>query len=258
VTLIVGILCRDGVVMASDSAATYASVGRPTIGQQAVKKIQRLNDHVLFASSGAVGMGQMICDRINTLWTNKQLGGDKTQDGVMAVLAGNVGQVVAPFLQSGRVQQQITGDASASICTSMLALPIKNVATLMTFDVNGAPERATKETPFVALGSGQAIADPFLALIRRLLWETAEPTVAEGRLAAVWAIDHVSRTHPGGVGGNVQLATLSSEQGKMPTVQVIEDPSEHLKQVSEAETALVNHLRGGKAPGAEEVAVPKA
>jgi 20S proteasome alpha/beta subunit len=53
VTLIVGILCSDGVVMASDSAATLSTGMAPTIGQQAVKKIINLSNAILYASTGS-------------------------------------------------------------------------------------------------------------------------------------------------------------------------------------------------------------
>jgi hypothetical protein len=72
------------------------------------------------------------------------------------------------------------------------------------------------------------------------------PSLAEGRLAAVWAIDHVRRTNPGGVGGEIQLACLLANSGKMPSVSVAseQDINEHLQSVTLAEAALVEQVRG--------------
>jgi 20S proteasome alpha/beta subunit len=249
VTLIVGILCKGGVVMASDSAATFGAVGRPTIGQQVVRKVIRLNDHILYASTGAVGMSQVIGDSIKKGWDAKAYGGKQTPETVMNNIGNNIANLVGPYLQIGQWQHSITGDAGGSLCKSIVAMPVDGNPHLFQFDFNGAPERSTKELPFVALGSGQPIADPFLALLRRLLWSEAEPSVAEGRLAAVWAIDHVRRTNPGGVGGPIQLATLASKLNAMP--QVIEESDaeiqEHLQKIESAEKVLVAELRGIRA-----------
>ena len=251
-TLIVGILCSDGVVVASDSAATFGAGGRPTIGQQIVRKVHRLNDHLLFSSTGAVGMAQLLADKVGTLWNNGTLSGSKcpTPESAMDCIGKEIVNLVGPYLQTAKLQHEITGDASSSLCKSLVALPVGKVPCLFNFDYNGAPERSTAELPFISMGSGQPIADPFLALLHRLLWKGAEPTVAEGRLAAVWTIEHVSQTNPGGVGGAVQLATLSLTSGKLPSVTIVSDKDvdEHRQKVTAAEHALITELRGGLGP----------
>ena len=127
----------------------------------------------------------------------------------------------------------------------MVAMPIQHVPYLFSFDYNGAPERATKELPFVAIGIGQPIADPFLAFLKRLLWLESQPTLAKGRLAAIWTIDHVRLTNPGGVGGKIQVAMLSGKPGKPPSVSMFSegDLQEHLEQIRAAEHALVMEVR---------------
>ena len=245
-TLIVGILCSDGVVMASDSAATFGTGGLATIGQQPVQKVRKIGDNILYSATGAVGIAQLISARIGERWGNGGLKDIKTLEAMMQRLAGEIGGVVNPFLQSAQAQKNLTGDASTSLCKSLVAIPVDKKAHLFQFDFNGAPEGCTKELPFVALGSGQLIADPFLAFLKRLLWSDHEPTIAEGRLAAVWTIDHVSRTNAGGVGGAIQLATLSNQAGNFATASISspEHISEHLQRVGSAENALVAELLG--------------
>lgn len=255
-TLIVGIVCKDGVVVASDSAATFGTEGVPTIGQQHVTKIHRLSDSVLFSCTGAVGMGQLIGNRIKRDWEANVYQGIKTPEEVMNAIGTSIAGLVGPYLQTANFVRPLVGDASPSLCKTLAVLPVRRVPCLFTFDYNGAPEQMTPELPFVAMGAGQPIADPFLALLKRLLWQGKQPTLSEGRLAAVWTIDHVRLTHPGGVGGSIQLATLSAMEGKQPTVTVLGEDSiqEHLQQVSVAEKALVQELT---APASEaEVARP--
>lgn len=246
-TLIIGILCEDGVVMASDSAATFGTVIQPTIGQQQVQKVQRINDQILYSSSGAIGISQLISDLIRRSWEDKTFSNQPSPEALMNKIGCSIGGLLQPYFQNATAQRALVGEAGMSLCKSLVAVPVKGQANLFQFDYNGAPERATRDLPFVALGSGCNIADPFLALLRRLLWSKREPTVSEGRLAAVWAVEHTRKTNPGGVGGDIQLATLARIQSESPKVIMAsrQDIEEHLERISTAETVLVSELRGG-------------
>jgi 20S proteasome alpha/beta subunit len=59
-TVIVGILCSDGVVIGSDSALAVGRVGRYTIERQEgnVFKIEIVGDDVITAFTGAAGLAQ--------------------------------------------------------------------------------------------------------------------------------------------------------------------------------------------------------
>jgi len=244
VTLIVGILCSDGVVMASDSAATLSTGMSPTIGQQAVKKVINLSNAILYASTGAVGMSQLVWHTVSTLWNeNPSRLKNASDDGsLMKLLGSEIAKTVGQYLQTGALVRQLGMDGSASLCKSMVAIPVQKIPTLFTFDFGGQPEKATDELPFVAMGSGQPIADPFLAFLKRLLWPKRLPTLAEGRLAAVWTIAHVTHTNPGGVGGDIQLWVLPrAAVGQMPVpVEITEAQiQEHTAQIAAAATAMI-------------------
>ena len=258
-TLIVGILCTDGVVLAADSAATFAAVGRATIGQQEMRKVTRLNDHILFSSTGAVGIGQIISDRVLWLWNNNHLGGDKTPDAVMNELGKEIRALVHPYMETGRLQHQLTGDASSSLCKSIVALPVKNRAHLFNFDCSGAPERSSTDLPFISLGSGQPIADPFLAFLARIAWGGSQPDVAQGRLAAIWTISHVCVTNPGGVGGSIRLSTLLNRANSQPEVIESSDAEiqEHLQKVAVAESAIASGLKGEIRADVQPIQIPE-
>jgi hypothetical protein len=249
-TLIVGILCKDSVVLASDSAATFSSGSIPTIGQQEMRKLRRVNENILYTSTGAVGISQLITQKLKALWDGKRFSGLKAPEEVMDLIGKEIVQLIVPYLQSANLQRPLTGEANSSLCKSIVAIPVNSKPCLFSFDFNGAPEQNTPDLPSISLGSGQPIADPFLAYLRRLLWSGAEPTLPEGRFAAVWTIEHVRRTNPGGVAGEIQLATLAGlAPGRMPVVtehsQV--DVQEHLQKIASAEQVLVQELRGKKA-----------
>lgn len=246
-TLIVGILCSDGVAMASDSAAMLSTGMAPTIGQQAVKKVLNLSNAILYASTGSVGMSQLVWHTVSTLWKrNPSPLQNAADDGsLMKVLGSEIAKTVGQYLQTGALIRQFGMDGSASLCKSLIAIPVQRIPTLFTFDYGGQPEMATPELPFVAIGSGQAIADPFLAFLKRLLWPKRLPTLAEGRLAAVWTIAHVTLTNPGGVGGDTQLWILPrAPAGQMPVPVEITQAQiqEHLAQIAAAATAMVGAI----------------
>jgi len=231
--------------MASDSAATFIASGLPTIGQQQIPKIYNLSNSILYSNTGAVGIAQLISNDIKVGWDKGDFGHPKSPEEVMDRIGKRIANLIGPYLQTATFTRQLVGEALSSLCKSLIAMPVKPALCLFSFDYNGAPERTTQELPFVAMGSGQGIADPFLAFLKRLLvWEKNPPTLGEGRLAAVWTIHHVLLTNPGGVGGPIQLATLSTKEGK-PTVTIIPEVNvqEHLQQIKGAEDALTNELR---------------
>lgn len=262
-TLIVGILCTDGVVVASDSAATFGAAGIPTIGQQEVTKIHRLSDSVLFSSTGAVGMAQVIANEIRNSWQSREFRERQQPEQAMNYIGNKIAQVVGPYLQTGNLSRPLVGDCSMSLCKSLVAMPVNHSPCLFNFDFNGAPEQATNDLPFISLGSGQRIADPFLAFLKRLLWLDTSPSLAEGRLAAVWTIDHVRLTNPGGVGGKIQLATLAVEgrgraADRQPTVTMFSEDElqEPLQQIRAAEDALTKELRAIRPENADALPPP--
>jgi len=257
VTLIVGIVCSDGVVMASDSAATLAAGAAPTVGQQPMTKIHKIGEDMLYASSGAVGISQLIRDSLGKLVAVKGHHKGQSSAEAMSLVASKIADVVKPLFASASAAAALVGQQTAGItviCKSLVAFPYKGQARLFQFDHAGAPEEATNELPFVSLGSGQPLADPFLALMKRVLWSGSPPTVAEGRFAAAWTIVHVAKTNYAGVALPLQMATLSSNG----QIELAADPEEHYEAVHAAEESLRRHVRPGAATEDEPPKPPAA
>jgi hypothetical protein len=211
---------------------------------------------LLYSSTGAIGISQVISNGLKTGWDKKEFSGPPPE--VMDKIGKKLVQLLGPYLQAATWTHSLVGDASASLCKSLVAIPVQHTPCLFSFDYNGAPEQTSAELPFIAMGSGQPIADPFLALLKRLLWQNTQPTLAEGRFAATWTIDHVRLVNPGGVGGKIQLATLATNPGKQPTLSMLseEDIQEHLVQIRAAEQALVMELRRPAQAGGTDAVPP--
>jgi len=254
VTLVVGILCSDGVVMASDSAATYGDASASlTIGQQQVTKLKQVGTcYCLYASSGAIGISQILSSAIEKAFNAGELasGRDvKTPPDSMHKLGQLVAQHVQPYFRNASLGAEFLGHGAAGMtvtCSSLVAYCFQNQPCLFQIAPSGAPEQATAELPFVALGSGQGIADPFLAFIKRVLWRNAQPSLAQGRFAAAWTIRHATETNPGGVGGPLQMATLSIE-ATTPKIE-FSGFEQHQSAIDGAEDALRGYFAKGDVP----------
>src|SRR5262245_18602306 len=65
-TAVVGVLCTDGVVIGTDSSATFTAGQYPTI-EQPTEKLNVIGDVIIVAGTGSVGFGQRFCDIVHQL-----------------------------------------------------------------------------------------------------------------------------------------------------------------------------------------------
>lgn len=86
-------------MVASDSVATFGSTGVPTIGQQEVSKLHRLTDSVLFSSTGAIGMAQLVANEVKKGWEKKEFGGMQEPEDAMNVIGKKIASTVGPYFR---------------------------------------------------------------------------------------------------------------------------------------------------------------
>ena len=65
-TVLVGVLCQEGVILGSDSSATFAAGNLNTI-EQSVQKTFVIGNDVILATTGAGGLGQRLQHILQTL-----------------------------------------------------------------------------------------------------------------------------------------------------------------------------------------------
>lgn len=212
-TLIVGVLCQGGVVLGSDGAATLGNLSETTT-RQPTRKLLSISDRVILGVSGPVGLSQLFEDRIKTL--GNELAGTKTKTvaDAMRKLSTAFQKDVTPAFRSAESAAPVIGQARASIqaiSSSVVALVIQRQPTLIQLDQQCSAEAASRDLPFVAIGSAQRTADPFLALIRRVFWKDQLPSVADGAFAVTWTFHQAIETSPGGVAEPMQLMVLDKD-----------------------------------------------
>lgn len=244
-TLIIGIKCSDGVVIGADGAATFGnSLGQRTVIQP-VTKLQVIQNRIIMGVSGQVGLSQLYCDRVESLWRENKLGREVRFPDVMRLVQEAIYRDAQVAISGAVASVSLLGNAAAAqlaITSSLIALPVGGVngrPELLQCNHMGSAEAATSDLPYAAIGSGQPLADPFLAFLRHIFWNDKLPKVADGVFATVWTLLHAIRVTPGGLSEPIQVATLAYKGRELFATELTpEQLQEHRQHVDEAERYL--------------------
>lgn len=214
-TIIVAIQCQDGgVVVAADGAATFATGTGTQTARQPTTKLVGIDGQVIFGHSGSIGMAQRLEAVARDAW-NDRLAKKHEPAAAMQQLRNRFWQSVVKdevdvVNQSGPQLGQLAKQlVMQHFLVALPPLKGSDRPSLIHLNWQCHPEMLTPQLPCVSLGSGQAIADPFLSFIRRVLWSNAAPaTIAEGQFAAALTLRYVIESSPGLVGAPEQMMIL--------------------------------------------------
>jgi len=243
VTLIIGLKCSDGIVMGADGAATLAALGLNT-AQQSAKKLHLVRPDRIVGTAGSVGIAQRIVELLKEDFQGYKLG--HISSNLRSLIWDKILKKEFEVAESAR---RIHGQLqSECISCTLVAAPIDGHLELMGFSESASPYHATDDLPFIAIGSGQPTADPFLAFIRRIFWAKNKPSIADGIFAVWWTLHHAIKTSPGGVADPKQITLLefkSDGKAKKAAARELTDGElkEHEEAVTRAEEYLANFDR---------------
>ena len=200
-TILVGLLCEDGVVIGSDSSATFVSSGQQKTIEQPTKKVEVINGRAIIAGSGGVG----LCQRFHAIVTQYWNDGRNKRKTPIEVGKELCTDSINDF-KSTFVQKLDFG--------ALLAFSSKGDFHLLEFE-HGTfqPELKTKNLWYVSMGSGQPMCDPFLGLMRKVFWKNSPPRLNEGVFAVTWALQHAIDLNPGGIKGPLQNRYVIKARG---------------------------------------------
>jgi Proteasome subunit len=230
-TALVGVLCQDGVVIGSDSSATFGPHPQFHTIEQRVKKIGIVEDRVIVAGTGEVGLGQRFLENVRQQWSK---GTFRQQQPI---------EIAKQFSRGGIDDFAVT-HANKGCYGALVAFPQGQHFHLCEFSVQSfQPELKTTDMWFASMGSGQPITDPFLGLLKRVFWSQTQPLVNEGIFAVAWTLQHVIELNPGGINGPPQIAVLellATGKDRNFRARLLDDAamSEHLDNVAGAEKYL--------------------
>jgi 20S proteasome alpha/beta subunit len=236
-TAIVGIVCQDGIVIGTDSASTSATgPGQKTI-ETPSKKITIVDDRIIVAGTGSIGLGQRFCHLVEKFSEAKKFSNQSNRVDITTSLAGEaIRQFNQTFIQKGQIQYG-----------ALVAFPLGQTFHLCEFAaLTMEPEFRSGNLWFASMGSGQPITDPFLGFLRKIFWPNPDtpPRIKEGTFFVTWALLQAIELNPGGINGPIQLAALKHEK-KGPVARMLEESEieEHKASVVAAEDRLREHIK---------------
>lgn len=229
-TLVVGILCTDGVVIGTDSAATMGGSGGPTIEQPLREKVKVIERQVIVAETGQLGLGQRFEQCVGRCWGRDGFVGESVVD-------------VGCLLSRDSIQDFRQTQVNPIQLGALVAFPHKRQPALVEFAWgNFQPEVKTSRSWYVSMGAGQLAADPLLGLVRKVFWGDSPPDLQAGIFAAAMVLTLGCEMAPNGVSAPIQMAVLTRNKKKNLYAKKLksEELQEHIENVDGA----LEHFRG--------------
>ncbi len=255
-TLLVGIVCDSGAVIAADRQASHGVFGNVTVGHQ-VSKINTIGGNTLFASSGPVGLGQQFASIVQGELPQFK---NRNYAGLATLLQKKVREILDPALQTAGHATRVIGQAAQNdvLCSSLLATEFKDGLQLIEISAQGGFECLTPQLPYVCQGSGKQNADPFLAFIWSVYFSSSRPNISEAVLAAYWTVKVAIDLKSSGVGFAPDVSVLEKATGGPGYIARQLGPND-LKEtndfIAEAESAL-RSIRDRMKPSGGDVSQP--
>ncbi len=198
-TVAIGFLCKDGIVLGADSMLT-PTVGHLNVGHHKGVKIQTLDREQVFAFAGDMGQAarlRSLCDRHADLTT------------------AATDPLGYPLALSAAIIEQFTktGIRNAISVSALLGFVFEGGFQLCAFEEDLQPRLLDKNHYYVALGSGKLAADPFLRFLVDIFCVDGPPTLAKAVWLTTWIIDHVCLVSPGGVAPPVRICVIEQVDG---------------------------------------------
>jgi len=222
-TVLVGVKCTDGVVVGADSAATSAA-GQIHLLKMASDKIEIIGGRVIVAGTGQIGLGQRFAKIVSDAHDAR-------------VFQGNQVDVARQLSAAGVNDFAATGVARGQY-GALVAAPIEDDGCLIEFAVpDFQPEIKTRKLNFVAMGSGQMLAEPFVSFVARTFWQSKIPDVQSAIFGVHWALAHTIRCAPGGVGDPIVIATLTKQKkgwcAELLSDEVLGEQAQHMAAIED-------------------------
>lgn len=233
-TSLVAIKCVDGVVIGADSAVTFGAAGGNigTIEHHTSKKLKIVGSSIIIAGAGELGLMQRF---VATVEKAEKAGEFAKLDD--AIEFGKV-------LSSIGLRDFNETHLEKFNFTALVAFISGGEAHLCELDglMGFQPEiKELVDLWHVSTGVGQAITDPFLALLREAFWFDSAPTLQGGIFTALWALTHVCKLNTGGVGFPINLAVLEEPKFGVQSAAKMLSPQELAEHGNVVEAAM-RHL----------------
>lgn len=240
-TLIVGVLSKDGLVIGSDGLITMTTFEKPTIVQKG-KKLKIINDKIIYGMAGNIGLNQMFCDAIEKAALQNNLYNNNSGTMIHNVRKALVSPLNEIIDTTNREIPLFGNSIGANVRSFSIAGTIISEKPIL-FHLNEQliPEIVKPETPFITMGAGQEIADSFMANINRIFYRDSLPALSEAITAIIWTIDNTIKLSPNKLGHPIQIIKL--ELDGCPEELSNDDIDNYSKKVTKLENKFFNNWK---------------
>jgi hypothetical protein len=248
VTILVGVRCSDGVVIGSDSVATSSAGQFPVMHMPYDGKIKIFYGPIIVAASGPIGHCQRLHHHVEEAINGGVFRGPKLRETIT-----NISRRVLNDFQNSFVP---TYGNDGLRFGALVAAVHNNEPFLVEYATTDfQPEIKQGNLCFVSMGSGQLLADPFLAFVNRVMWRNSIPTVDMATFGVYWVLSHTINLAPGKVGPPIRLATLRKVDGAWIAKE--QDTQEAGEYISELEGHIAGFAPQAPIEAAKAEPVPK-
>lgn len=225
-TAIVGILCKNGVVIGADSSATFGQGRDLRTIEQPTEKISIIDNHIIIAGTGQIGLAQRFEKIIQDLWAKREIKGHHIDCGKLIAKAA--------------IDDFISTNVNVEQFGALVAFPVAGQLHLCEFAVKDMqPEFMTQKIWYNSMGSAKPITDTFLAFMRDIFWKDGPPGIADGIFSVLWILEMAVKINPGGVNGPVRIAVLSGHKGNINARMLTNiDLQEHYQAIEDMKTSM--------------------
>ena len=224
-TVAIGFLCSDGVVIGVDSMLT-PTLGTLNVGHHHARKIDVLPGHQIYAFAGDLGQAH----RFKTLAEVNHARASQSGHPLDYPIALSQG-LMAQFISTGIATNAIG-------VNTLLAFLHGDGRQCCAFEGAMQPRLLDQDHYYTALGTGKLSADPFLRFLTDTFCQ-GPPTVREAIFLTTWTIQHVIDTNPGGVAPPIRIAVLEKPDNQWVARELPEDEiAEHQQAIESAGEAL--------------------
>lgn len=240
-TAIAGLLCRDGIVLISDSAATTV-IEHAVASVHQMRKIEVLENRLVLAVAGPSGIAQQYEFAMRTLARDPQFDAKESGE-VMNLICGQMTSVVSERLNTAIKRRDATGepfDGSWIQAASLVAVRIAGRPHLFHVDGGLGIEEVIETSPFVVIGSGAVTTHAFIEYLRQTFLGSERPDLGDGILTLLWALKFAVLTGARDVGGKPQITIVPADSSLDIRQLDDDDLAEHEEVLSRAEAVLLD------------------
>ena len=221
-TILVGILCTNGVVIASDGMASMNLGTTPFVGHSNLKT-HVIDNKVIIACAGDDNLMTQFVHffRSNYLEYSKkhELQQSSSIFTLMHELSSQFAQDIINAIKqypdelTNNLLQQINNNGFDF--NAIVGAPFNGKHYIFQYDTFLRPHMLRENGIWhIILGSGHLVGNPSIHLVKKILNIKAQPEIDRGQILAYWTISHAIEVSSGGIGGEITTAVLQKINGQ--------------------------------------------